>query len=118
MVTVQPPVERLASLGAALDAVADAALRADSDALGVCEGALAAATALMPTADELSGVDVATLRGHLQHIKDALSRCRAIGSATSELVTVTLAAQGMAPGYLPAGVGAPAPRLGRLEARV
>ena len=118
MATASSPLERLAAVGAALDAVADAAVLADTHMLGHCESSLAAAVASMPTPDDLSGVDIKVVRSHLDRIKHALARCRAIGSATSELINITLSAQGMTHGYLPAGVGAPAPRLGRLEARV
>ena len=117
MATALSPLERLAAVGAALDRVADAAVRVDTDMLGNCESGLGAAIRSMPTADDLSGADIADVRAHLRHIKHSLERCRAIGIATSELINVTLSAQGMTHGYLPAGVGAPAPRLGRLEAR-
>ena len=117
MATALSPLERLAAVGAALDAVADAAVLADTDMLGNCESGLAAAIASMPTADDLSGADIDVVRSRLRRIKHSLERCRAIGSATSELINVTLSAQGMTHGYLPAGVGVPAPRLGRLEAR-
>ena len=117
MATASSSLERLAAVGAALDAVADAAVLADTNMLGNCEGGLAIAIASTPTADDLSNADLDDVRAHLRHIKHSLERCRAIGSATSELINVTLSAQGMTHGYLPAGVGAPAPRLGRLEAR-
>ena len=118
MATPLSPLERLAAVGAALDAVADAAVLADADRLGNCESGLAAAVASMPTAVDLSGAAVHDVRLQLRRIKHSLERCRAIGSATAELINVTLSAQGMTHGYLPAGVGAPTPRLGRLEARV
>ena len=118
MATALSPLERLAAVGAALDAVADAAVLADTDRLGNCESGLAAAVVSMPSADDVSGAAIDDVRLQLRRIKHSLERCRAIGSATAELINVTLSAQGMTHGYLPAGVGAPTPRLGRLEARV
>lgn len=118
MATAPSPLERLAAVGAALEAVADAAALADTDKLGDCESDLAASIAAIPSADDLSRVDVVLVRAQFLRIQRSLARCRAIGSATTELISVTLSAQGMTHGYLPSGVGAPTPKLARLEARV
>ncbi len=112
------PVDRLRAIADALDAVASAAAAADTDRLSVCEHALGTAAAAMPGPDDLASQPLTLVREQVLRIRFALERCRAIGRATSELITTTLSAQGMAPGYLPAGVGAQAPRVGQLEARV
>jgi hypothetical protein len=113
-----PAVARLASLAAALEDVARAAVHANPDALAVCEAPLELALASAPAASELAGSDPSVVADQLRRIQHAVSLCRSLGRAATELIAASLSAQGVAPGYLPAGVGAPAPRLGRLEVRV
>ncbi|MFN7980602.1 MAG: hypothetical protein U0Q11_01975 [Vicinamibacterales bacterium] len=119
MTSAESPIQRLQSVADALDAVADAAAAADTTRLSACEDVLGAATAAMPTPEELSGADIAAVRNQVQRIRFAMDRCRAIGRAANELITTTLSAQGKAPAYLPSGVGAQASRIsGQVEARV
>jgi hypothetical protein len=118
MPTHVSPVQRLAVLAAALEAVARAAADADADGLSACESPLAAAAAALPAPADMVGVNATAVRREMQRIQFALARCRAIGRATTEMIVTTLAAQGKAPGYLPAGVAAPTPRIpGRVEVR-
>ena len=118
MTSAESPLQRLQAVADALDAVADAAAAADTARLSACEDALGAATAAMPSPDDLSETDILAIRDQVQRIRYAMDRCRAIGRAANELITTTLNAQGKAPAYLPTGVGAQAPRIsGQLEAR-
>jgi hypothetical protein len=118
IVRLDRPVARLRAVAEALEEVAAALSSADADRLDACEGPLDAAVASMPAPAELSMSDSAVIRPTLVRIREALALCRALGAATTELAMVSLSAQGMAPGYLPAGLGVPAPRQSRLEARV
>jgi hypothetical protein len=111
------PLARLAALASALDVVATAASAANSEALAASESVLADAVAGMPAAVELSGCLPDELMLQLRRIQLALQRCRRVGAALTELVTASLAAQGMAPAYAPAGAAGHSPRLGRLEVR-
>lgn len=111
-------VARLAALADSLERVADAMASASPDALASCEATLGAALACMPTPADLTGADPDRVRALVRRIQGALFRCRTLGRATTDLITASLSAQGVAPGYLPPGIGAPAPRLGRLEVRV
>lgn len=113
-----PAVVRLTALATALEAVAQATASANPDALAACEEPLASALARTPAPGELSASDPHTVRELVRRVATALFRCRTVGRATTELIMTSLSAQGVAPGYLPAGLGAPAPRLGRLEVRV
>ena len=117
MHSAQPAVARLAALAAALEAVAAATASANPDALAACEAPLEAALAHVPLPGELAPRDPA-MAAHLRRIQAALARCRTLGHATTDLIRVSLSAQGVAAGYRPAGIGAPSPRLGRLEVRV
>jgi len=118
MTTDESPVQRLSAVALALETVAAAAAAADADELRACEERLRQAVGAMPTPDDFVGVSRTATRAQLQRITFALARCRAIGRATHELIATTLAAQGKAPGYLPQGVGAPAPRIaGSVEVR-
>lgn len=115
---VDPVVARLDAIATALEAVAAAMSSANADALRACEAPLDAALSHVPTPSDLAGRPAAVLAPSLRRIQSALARCRTLGRATAELVTSSLSAQGIVPGYAPAGVGGPAPRLGRLEVRV
>ncbi|MBS1818553.1 MAG: hypothetical protein JSU08_11530 [Acidobacteria bacterium] len=116
--SADPAVARLHALAAVLERVADATAGANPDALASCEASLEATLTHVPSAVDLAGADADAVRSALRRIHEALFRCRALGRATTDLVTLSLAAQGMAPGYRPAGIGASAPRHGRLEVRV
>ncbi|MGE3957537.1 MAG: hypothetical protein AB7H96_12525 [Vicinamibacterales bacterium] len=111
-------VAQLAALAETLERVAGATASANPDALASCEASLEATLSHVPTPADLTGADPEQVRQLVRRIQSALFRCRALGRATTDLITASLSAQGVAPGYLPAGVGAPAPRLGRLEVRV
>ena len=111
-------VARLAAIATALEAVAAALRSANPDALSACEPPLEAALSRVPTPSDLAGCPAGALTTELHRIQSALERCRTLGRATAELVTSSLSAQGIVPGYGPVGVGAPVPRLGRLEVRV
>ena len=113
-----PAVVRLAALATALEAVARATSSANADALASCEASLEAALSRVPSPADLRGSEPEEVRQLVRRIQAALFRCRTLGRATTDLIAASLSAQGVAPGYLPAGVGAPAPRLGRLEVRV
>lgn len=110
-------LSRLEAVAAALTAVGDATRAANTETLAACEPVLAASLASMPSAEQLSGIDPQLVLASARRIADALERCRALGGAATELIAASLAAQGMAHGYLPPGVAPPAPRLGRLEVR-
>lgn len=109
---------RLRDLAAALESVAEATASADPVRLDACEAPLEHAISNLPPASQFSPHDAADVRQLTQRIESALNRCRAVGAAITELVAVSLAAQGVAPGYKPAGAGAPAPRMGRMGVRV
>ncbi|MFN7914050.1 MAG: hypothetical protein U0Q55_01830 [Vicinamibacterales bacterium] len=113
-----PAVVRLTALADALEAVAKATASANPDALAACEEPLASALSHVPAAADLAKADAEAVRLLARRIRTALFRCRTLGRATTDLIVTSLSAQGMAPGYGPAGVGVPAPRLGRLEVRV
>lgn len=113
-----PAVARLEQLASALESLAQALASANPDALAACEAPLEAAMSHVPTPAELAGDPTPLVAGHLHRVQQALGRCRSLGRATTDLITASLSAQGVAPGYQPAGVGVPGPRLGRLEVRV
>ena len=116
--TEQPSaVARLASLANALEAVATAAASARPEELAACESPLQSALDSTPDAAELATETRADVLSELRRITLALQRCRRVGHAITELVTASLAAQGLAPGYAPAGAASQAPRLSRLEVR-
>jgi hypothetical protein len=118
VLTADQSVPRLALVAAALEAVARATTSADAEALAACEPSLEAALAQMPKPADMEMVRSTAVDEQLQRIQHALTRCRTIGRATTDLVTASLSAQGVAHSYLPTGVGVPPPRLGRLEVRV
>ena len=113
-----PAVARLEQLASALEVLAQALASANPDALAACEAPLEAAMSHVPTPAELAGEPTLLVAGHLLRVQQALVRCRGLGRVTTDVITVSLSAQGVAPGYHPAGVGVPGPRLGRLEVRV
>lgn len=113
-----PAVARLEQLASALEVLAQALASANPDALAACEAPLEAAMAHVPTPAELAGEPIPLVAGHLRRVQQALVRCRGLGRVTSDVITASLSAQGVAPGYHPAGVGVPGPRLGRLGVRV
>jgi hypothetical protein len=113
-----PAVARLEQLASALDRLAQALVSANPDALAACEAPLEAATSHVPTPTELAAEPAAHVAEQLRRVQLALVRCRSLGRVTTDLITASLSAQGVAPGYHPAGAGVPGPRLGRLEVRV
>lgn len=113
-----PAVARLTALAAALEAVAHATASANPDALAACEEPLASALSRVPAPADVAAADPEVVRHLVRRIRTVLFRCRTLGRATTDLIVTSLSAQGVAPGYLPAGVGVPAPRLGRLDVRV
>lgn len=113
-----PAFARLEQLASALERLASALASANPDALAACEAPLAAAMSHVPSPAELAGEPAPLVAGQLHRVQQALVRCRRLGRATTDVITAFLSAQGVAPGYRPVGVGAPGPRLGRLEVRV
>lgn len=111
-------LRRLRDLAEALESVAEATVSADPTRLDACETPLEQALVHLPPPAQFSSTDVADVRRLLRRIEQALTRCRAIGTATTELVLTSLAAQGVAHGYKPAGAGTPAQRMGRMGVRV
>jgi hypothetical protein len=111
-------VSRLAALASALEAVAAATTSANADALAACEARLEAALAHVPAASDLPDQDRSAALGQLRRIQRVLHTCRALGQAATDLISLSLSAQGVAAGYRPAGAPAQALRLGRLEVRV
>ena len=118
MYQADPAVARLAQLASALERLAQALATANPEALAACEAPLEAAMSHVPTPTELSGDPAPVVAGHLRRVQQALDRCRSLGRATTEVITASLSAQGIAPGYHPTGVGVPGPRLSHLEVRV
>jgi hypothetical protein len=117
IVAADNALARLADLASALEAVAIATARADSDALAACESPLACAVADLPTPDDLANCPSTDTTLHLRRIQLALRRCRRVGATLTEVVTASLSAQGVAPAYAPPGLPGHAPRLGRLQVR-
>lgn len=111
-------LRRLRDLADALEAVAAAVASADAAHLDACERPLEQSLAQIPAASQISATDAPDVRRLLLHVERTLARCRAIGTATTELVVTSLAAQGVAHGYKPAGAGAPVQRMGRMGVRV
>lgn len=111
-------VARLELLASALENLALALASANPDSLAACEAPLEAATSHVPAPAELADAPAPVVAGHLHRVQQALARCRSLGRATTDLITASLSAQGVAPGYQPVRVGVPGPRLGRLEVRV
>ena len=111
-------LRRLHDRAAALESVAAATASGDPSRLDECEAPLEHALTDLPPASQFSPHDAADVRRLVRRIEFALNRCRAVGAATTELVVASLAAQGVAHGYKPAGAGAPAPRMGRMGVRV
>jgi hypothetical protein len=115
--TADPFLARLEAIAEALDRVASATVSANPVNLDASEAVLASAVASLPSAADLSSSNVVEVRRLLRQIHGALTRCRAVGHATTELVTLSLSAQGVSHGYRPTGVDVQGPRLGRLEVR-
>lgn len=113
-----PALARLAAVADALEQLAFAVASARADTIAACEAPLEAAVADLPAATELARSTPADVHAQLQRIQLAMRRCRRIGHALGEVVTASLAAQGAAPAYAPAGAATVAPRFGRIEARV
>lgn len=101
-----------------LDALADALRTADVVRLGALEqqlGAVVAAFAREPHPEKAD----ATLAPEILAARDALHRCRRLGSAIEEVTTAALAAAGILTGYDRGGrAGAPDARFCRVQARV
>lgn len=111
-------LRRLRELADALESVAAASVSADPARLDACELPLEQALAHIPAVSQISATDASAARHLLLRVEWALARCRAIGSATTELVVTSLAAQGVAHGYKPAGAVVPVQRMGRMGVRV
>lgn len=111
-------LRRLRELAEALESVAAATVSADPARLDACELPLERALVNIPPSSAFSATDGADVRRLIRRVEQALTRCRTIGTATTELVVASLAAQGVAHGYKPAGAGTPAPRMGRMGVRV
>lgn len=110
-------VARLGALASAIEAVAAAAATARPEALAACESPLQTALANLPDAADLSRATRSDVMLELDRIQRALRRSRRVGQAVAELVTASLAAQGVASGYARAGAASHTPRLSRLEVR-
>lgn len=110
--------QRVAQLTRALVSLGDALVRVDTDGLIAAEAALEDAVSALPHPLMAAAGDTSALAVELRDALRSLDRCRAIGRASSDLITTSLAAQGVASGYHPAGNAAAAPRLGRVRARV
>lgn len=102
-------IAQVMQLAAALEAVASALCAPDAAALMVAEGALAKALAGAEHAPAVEPHDRAAMAAGLARARAALARCRILGAAASDLVQVSLAAQGRAAGYdrmaMPVAVG-------------
>lgn len=117
MTAENPALARLAALAGAIEGVALAAATARADILAACEATLESTLADLPDPHDLTCAPRGEVMRHLRRIHLALQRARRVGHAVAELVTASLAAQGVAPGYGPARTAAQPPRLGRLEVR-
>jgi hypothetical protein len=106
-----------ANLRAALERTGDGLAGADLGALLDSEIALAAALAVLPTErGNVDGVRDEVLQ-ELARARAALTRCRRLGGALSEMVRVTMNVQGRAGGYGANGRQATGQAPGALEAR-
>ncbi len=108
---------RVAHLTRVLGSLGDALAAADIDAVTAAESELEAAVSAFPHPLQAEADDPAALIPELRQAQRMLERCRAIGRASADLITASLAAQGVAPGYQPAGNAPAAPRLGRVRVR-
>jgi hypothetical protein len=92
-------VEAAGRVRQALEAAAGALTAADLAGLLRSEGDLELAIRRVPAPRSLPDEDRAALRAELEAIRRALRRCRRLGGALGDVVSVTLDVQGRTPGY-------------------
>jgi len=88
-----------ACLRQALEQSAAALAASDLDGLLAAAAALNDAYAELPSISSLSADDRRVAREDLEAARSALRRCRRLGAALTDCVTLSLAAQGRAIGY-------------------
>lgn len=110
-------LDAAAGLRAALESAGDGLAAANLGTVLDSEIALAAALAVLPTERGRINGERDEILQELARARAALTRCRRLGGALSEMVRATMRAQGRASGYGADGRQAPAQAPGALEAR-
>jgi hypothetical protein len=110
-------LQAAAGLRAALEQAGDGLATADLDSLLSSEIALAAALAVLPTERGEADESRDEVLQELARARSALTRCRRLGGALSEMVRITMRTQGRVGAYGPNGRQPAGHAPGALEAR-